>query len=110
MVPWRAVTKHYRYRGISGEIRDLAASRHFEHALVFVQAEANKRDFAAAFNFNPPTLDDPATIYALDAGFDHRAAVVAYFPDRPVWVVGRPRPGAPIDVVAGPLAPGTVPR
>jgi hypothetical protein len=113
MLPWRAVTKHYRYRGISGEIRALAASHRFEHALVFVRAEGG-RDYQSAFNFNPATLDDPATIYALDAGPAHRAAVVAHFSDRPVWVIGRRRASAaenaPIDVLAGPLTPGTIPR
>lgn len=113
-VPWRAMTKHYRYRGISAEIRELADAHQFKHALVFVRAEENRRDYAAAFNFNPRTLEDPATIYAFDAGPSHRAAVVAHFPDREVWVVGRARAGgtggAPLDVIAGPLAPGTVPK
>jgi hypothetical protein len=113
-LPWRAITKHYRYRGISGEIRELASSQRFEHALVFVQSEANRRDYASAFVLNPPTLDDPATIYAFDAGPAHRATVVAHFSDRQVWVIGRVRRDsdgqARFAVIEGPLAPGTVPR
>jgi hypothetical protein len=39
---------------------------------------------------------------------------VAGFADRPVWVIGRraaaPGEPAPFVVIAGPLAPGTVPR
>lgn len=113
-VPWRAVTKHYRYRGITGEVRALAASHRFGHALVFIRSSDTRRDYQSAFSLNPPTLDDPATIYARDAGPAHRAAVVAHFPDRPVWVIGRNRDNAQapprFEVIAGPLAPGTVPR
>jgi hypothetical protein len=111
MLPWRAVTKYYRYRGVGGEIRALAASHRFEHALVFVRSDG--RDYQSAFNLNPVTLDDPATIYVLDAGAAHRAAVVARFSDRIVWVIGRPAAGlnnAPLDVIAGPLNPGTIPQ
>jgi len=109
VLPWRAATKYYRYRGVGGEVRALAASRRFDHALVFVRSD--RRDYQSAFALNPNTLDDPATIYAYDAGPGHRAAVVAHFPDRPVFVIGR-RGGATreaLDVIAGPLAPGTVP-
>jgi hypothetical protein len=110
MVPWRAATKYYRYRGVGGEVRALAESRRFEHALVFVRSD--RRDYQSAFNLNPNTLHDSATIYAYDAGAAHRAAVVAHFPDRTVWVIGRSGSDptrAPLDVIEGPLAPGTVP-
>jgi hypothetical protein len=110
-LPWRAVTKYYRYRGIGGEVRMLAAARGFEHALVFVRS--GDRDYKSAFVLNPATLDGPATVYAFDAGAANRAAVVARFADRPVWVIGRPRASAekegPLEVIAGPLSPGTVP-
>jgi hypothetical protein len=111
MLPWRAVTKYYRYRGITGEIRALAASHRFLHALVFVRSE--RRDYQSAFNLNPKTLDDPETIYAIDAGPAHRAAVVTRFSDRPVWVIGRRRASgannAPFDIIAGPFPSGTIP-
>ena len=112
VLPWRAATKHYRYRGIGSEVRTLAASRGFEHALVFVRTDI-RADYQSAFVLNPRTLDDPGTIYAMDAGPEARAAVVRRFADRPVWVIGR-RPtesGATVfDVLAGPLAPGTIPQ
>jgi hypothetical protein len=113
VLPWRATAKYHRYRGITGEVRALAAERGFTHALVFVRSGENKRDYASAFVLNPSTLDDPGTIYALDAGPEHRAAVVKRFSDRQVWVIGR-EPGAdstrPFVVIAGPLRPGTVPE
>ena len=112
MLPWRATTKHYRYRGISGEARQLAATHDFDHAIVFVRAPERERDYASAFNLNPPTLEGPETIYAFDAGQAHRAAVVAHFADRPVWVIGRDASpdDAPLRVIAGPLPPGSVPE
>lgn len=112
MLPWRAATKHYRYRGISGEVRALAASAGFGRALVFVRA-SERADFQSAFNLNPATFDGLETVYAFDAGPEHTAAVVRALADRPVWVIGRadvaPGEPAPLVVIAGPLAPGTVP-
>lgn len=113
VLPWRATTKYYRYRGISGEVRALAARHQFERALVFVRSGPDRRDYASAFVLNPRTLEDEGSIYALDAGPEHRAAVVKRFRDRPVWVIGR-QPGdhspRPFVVIAGPLRPGTVPE
>jgi 4-amino-4-deoxy-L-arabinose transferase-like glycosyltransferase len=112
MLPWRATAKFHRYRGITGEVRQLAASSGFQqHALVFVRT-TDRTDgvYDSAFDLNPRTLEDPGTIYAFDAGPEHRAAVVSHFPDRQVWVIGRPSPGEAIKVFAGPLAPGTVPQ
>ena len=113
MIPWRAATKHYRYRGVTGEIRALAAEHGFEGALVFVRSP-NRRDYQSAFSLNPPTLERAGTIYAFDAGPPSRAAVVRRFGDRPVWVIGRshpePRGAASFFVIAGPLPPGTVPE
>ncbi|MGH9387572.1 MAG: hypothetical protein ACRD2N_25205 [Vicinamibacterales bacterium] len=113
MLPWRATTKHYRYRGITGEVRELAAAHGFEHALVFVRGEQNRRDYPEAFTFNPWTLERPETIYAYDAGPSNRAVVVAHYSDRPIWVIGRdPQRSVeapPLRVIAGPLPPGTVP-
>jgi hypothetical protein len=112
MLPWRAATKYYRYRGVTGEVRELAVSHHFEHGLVFVRAMENGRDFQSAFILNPRTLDDFGTVYAYDAGPANRAAVVTHYADRPVWVIGRVQDAAgeqPFRIIAGPLSPGTVP-
>lgn len=111
MIPWRAATKHYRYREIGGQVRELAAKRGFGRDLIFVRSAA-RSDYQAAFNLNPPTLDSPRAIYAYDAGPEHRAAVVSHFPDHRVWVIGRQAPGrfSDFDVLSGPLAPGTVPQ
>lgn len=112
VLPWRATTKYHRYRGISGEVRALAAEHNIRGGLVFVRSGENMRDFASAFVLNPRTLDDEGTVYALDAGAEHRARVVEWFKNRQVWVIGRmPGPDGPrpFVVLAGPLRPGTVP-
>jgi hypothetical protein len=113
MLPWRAVTKHYRYRGISGEVRELANATGFGRALVFVRA-GERSDYQSAYILNPPTLDHSGPIYALDAGPAHRAALIARFADRPVWIIGRQPQSTggarPFGVIAGPLAPGTNPQ
>ena len=113
MLPWRATTKHYQYRGISGEIHQLAEARGFGRALVFVRSDS-RSDYQSAFNLNPALFDGPETVYAWDAGPEHSAAVTSRLADRPVWVIGRrvsaPGGAAPFVVLAGPLAPGTVPK
>ena len=38
VLPWRCVTKYYRYRGIGGEVRSLESNNKFDGALVFVRA------------------------------------------------------------------------
>ena len=111
MLPWRAVTKYYRYRGIGGEVRALAASAGIRDALVFVRT-SERADYQSAFNLNPRSLDHRGTIYALDAGPAANARVVSRFTDRPVWVIGRivaSGGGHPFSVIEGPLPPGTPP-
>lgn len=105
VIPWRSLGKYYRYRGMSAEIERLAHTHKFGRSLVFIQAR-EREDYASAFIFNPPTLEAPGTIYALDAGAAHREAVQRRFPDRPVWFVGRPpEDKGPLQVLAGPLPP-----
>jgi hypothetical protein len=109
VLPWRSATKYYRYRDVSGEIRLLAKQHGFEHSLVFVRTQ-DRAVYQSAFNLNPRTLADSATIYAFDAGRAHRQEVVRHFANRPIWVIG---PSSYADtrlgILAGPLSPGTVP-
>jgi 4-amino-4-deoxy-L-arabinose transferase-like glycosyltransferase len=112
MLPWRAVTKHYRYRGVGGEVRALAQSAAIHEALVFVRT-SERADYQSAFVLNPPSFEHRGTIYALDAGPAANVAVVARFPGRTVWVIGRVPASAdgahPFAVIEGPLPPGTPP-
>jgi hypothetical protein len=109
VLPWRSVTKHYHYRDVSGEIRRLAKQHEFERALVFVHTR-DRAVYQSAFNLNPRTLADSATVYAFDAGRTHRQAVVRHFENRPVWVIGPlSHTDTRLGVLAGPFPPGTVP-
>lgn len=109
-LPWRGVSKYHRYREIGGEVRAMARSAPLKHALVFVHA-TDRTDYQAAFNFNSPTLDGPGPVFALDAGPVHRAAVLKRYPDRPVWIIGRPPDGTPrLQILGGPYAAGQDPR
>jgi hypothetical protein len=109
-LPWRGASKYHRYREIGGEVRALARSAQLQNALVFVHA-TDRTDFQAAFNFDSPTLDGAGPVFALDSGPVHRAAVLKHFPDRPVWIIGRPSNGTPrLQILGGPYAAGQDPR
>jgi len=113
VMPWRAATKYYRYRGIGGEVREIVSRAGIEGGLVFVRG---LRDYKSAFPLNPVTLDEPSTIFAFDAGPKSREAVRAHFPGRRVWVIGRQETGVadslpPLAVLAGPFEPAVpIPR
>ena len=109
-MPWRAVVKYHRYREVGADLRGLANSADWRNALVFVEA-SDRTDYQSAFNFLTPTLAGPHPVFALDAGSEHRQAVLRRYPDRPVWIVGRPadRSGRLV-VLGGPFAPGQDPR
>ena len=109
-VPWRAMDKYLGFRGMRPGVRALASQYGFAHDLVLVRGDRHP-DYASAAAENPIDLrSDPATIYAWDRSADVRAAVVAAYPDRRVWVIEGPSlSGRGYRLVAGPLAPGTVP-
>jgi len=107
VVPWRCVGKYHRYNNMSADVERLARDHGFGHSLVFIQPK-DTEDYALAFIFNPPTLESPETIYAVDAGAAHREVVRQHFPDRPVWFVGRfPTAEDRMRVLAGPFPAGT---
>ena len=101
VLPWRAATKYWRYRGIGGEVRALVRQRGIRQALVFVRSPA-RSDWQQAFVLNPPTLADAGTVFARDAGPASRARVAAAFPGRPVWIIGRANESAPFAVLESP--------
>ena len=108
-VPWRAAVKYHRYREVGADLRGLANGAEWRNALVFVEA-TDRTDYQSAFNFNTPTLDGPHPVFALDAGAEHRRAVLRRYPDRPVWIVGRPADGSSrLVVLGGPYPPGQDP-
>jgi hypothetical protein len=106
-VPWRAVDKYRHYRGMRPDVRALAASCGFGHALVLVQGRRH-RDYASAAIYNalPPFGFGP--VYAWDRSPEVRDSVERAFPDRAVWEVAGPTvTGDGYRVVAAP--PGRQP-
>jgi hypothetical protein len=105
VIPWRSVDKYKNYRRIGGDFRALQRQHDFGRGLVLVRGDKNT-DYGAALVFNPPTLrpEVEGTVYALDLGPESRARLLAFFSERPVWVLEGPsvtRDG--YRVVAGPL-------
>lgn len=109
VVPWRSVGKYRGYRGIRGDVRTLAEEHGLDGALVFVHSP-RRSDYQSAFSLNPPTLDHSGTVYARDAGREHRELVVRHFPDRPIWLLTRSVDGGRPASLVGPLPPGTTPE
>jgi hypothetical protein len=105
MVPWRATDKYWHFRRMEGGIERLAEEHRFGRALVLVQG-ARHPDYHGAAVYNPVDLIDPAgPLYVWDRSPEIRAAVLAAYPDRPVWIVAGPtvtRTG--YRVIAGPLS------
>ncbi|MCC6408014.1 MAG: hypothetical protein IT453_12700, partial [Planctomycetes bacterium] len=108
-VPWRAVDKYVGYRGMVADVRELAAERRFGRSLVLVQGNRHP-DYASAAIENPLDLESDAPIYAWDKDPTVRAALLAHYADRTVWVIAGPsRTGGGFEVVEGPLPPGSAP-
>lgn len=108
-VPWRAADKYFGFRGMHPGVRALATRYGFARDLVLVRGERHP-DYASAAAENPIDLQSTtSTIYAWDRSPDVRAAVVAAYPNRRIWVVEGPSvTGEGYRVAAGPLAPGTL--
>ena len=102
-VPWRAIDKYYHYRGMRPDLRSLARARGFGTSLVLVRGDRHP-DYHGASVLNPLDLRAAQPIYAWDRDSTTRQAVLAAYPDRPVWYVDGPTvTGDGYRVVAGPL-------
>jgi hypothetical protein len=114
VIPWRAIDKYKGYRGVSGEVRQLARENNFGRSLVFLRGEKPGKPwrsglFASAFALNPIPLDKeaPGPIYVRDLGDESRERLRKYYPDRPVWIVADPEftGDRRFRVLEGPLPP-----
>ena len=107
-VPWRAAEKYHDYRGMTPAAREFARSHDFGRAIVLVRGR-RQPDYHLASLENPLDLRSDATIWAWDRTAQVRSAVVAQYPDRPVYVVDGPTiTGGGFRMVAGPLPPGSL--
>jgi hypothetical protein len=103
-VPWRATDKYYHYRGMRPDVRELARRPDFANALVLIRGRGHP-DYASAAVYNPVDVRDAGPIFAWDRNQSVREALLAAYPDRPVWVVDGPSlTGNGYVVSAGPLS------
>ncbi len=109
VLPWRALTKYHRYRDIGRDIHVLTERQGISNALVFVRSPL-RSDYQAAFVFNPRNHQEPGNIFARELDEARAAKVLAHFPTRPVWIIGRgPDPGSGLTILGGPYPPGVKP-
>lgn len=102
-VPWRAVDKYHRYRGMRPDVRELARTQPFGSGLVFIRGKRHP-DYASAAPYNPLDLTANTALYAWDASPEARAEALAAYPDRPIFFVDGPTVSKRgFEVVAGPL-------
>lgn len=88
-IPWRALDKYHRYRGMSPELARLATECGWGKCLVLVRGNRHP-DYASAAVYNPVDLDAPVPVYAWDRGPEVREQLLRAYPDRPVWIVEGP--------------------
>ncbi|MFN0178769.1 MAG: hypothetical protein ACKVZ0_08180 [Gemmatimonadales bacterium] len=109
-LPWRAADKYLGYRGMRPGLRALAADHRMDGGLVLIRGRRHP-DYASAAELNVvhPTARSPIVAWNRDPAT--RRAVLARYPDRPVWMVDGPTvTGAGYRLVAGPLTADSAAR
>jgi hypothetical protein len=103
-MPWRSVDKYWHYRGMRPDLRLMQAQLGFGQGLILVSGREIP-DYASAATLNPLDLNEPVPIYARNREAASDSAVIAAFPERPVWFVDGPSvSGGGYVVRAGPLS------
>ena len=106
--PWRAIDKYYHFWGMRPDVRELAQDYDFGRSLILVRGDSHP-DYVSATVYNPLDLNANAPIYAWDRDRTTQQALLAAYPDRPVWILNGPTiTGRGFEVAAGPLTPGQV--
>lgn len=107
-VPWRAIDKYPKFRGMRPDIRYLAEQHGFGRSLVLIQGNSDP-DYSSAAVYNPLDFGSNEPIYAWDRDVETRRELIAAFGDRKIWLVKGPsltKKG--FEVAAGPLEPSEV--
>ncbi len=104
-LPWRATNKYHHYRGMRGDLRQMASDPTFDHSLMLIQGK-EMPDYESAIPYSTiDLLHGP--IFAWDRSPEVRSRLLDSFSDRTVVIVSGPsRTGGPYTVVAGPLTVG----
>jgi hypothetical protein len=107
--PWRAIDKYQHLWGMRPDMAALAQQYHFGRSLVLVRGPEAFPDYMSAAIYNPLDFHANAPIYAWDRGADVRAQLLAYYADRPVWVLEGPSiTHAGFRIIQGPVSPQNV--
>jgi len=102
-IPWRALDKYHHFRGMRGDIRQLADTHQFGRSLVLVRGTRDT-DYPSAANYNPIDLQADTPIYAWDRNNEARVEALRAYADRPVWIVEGPTlTGGPFKLIEGPV-------
>lgn len=105
---WRAAAKYYGYRHFHTDYREMAKRPELAGSLIIVKATSSD-DYVSAFLNNTPDLSGPGPLFARDLGRASNRALVAAFPDRPIYFVeGRSRTGRKAYIARGPVPASAV--
>lgn len=103
-VCWRAIDKYHNFRGMRPDVRYLAETNDFGKSLVLIRGNQHP-DFDSAMIYNPLDFQADAPIYAWDRDAETRKKLLAFYADRPVWIIESPSlTKRGFKVVAGPLS------
>jgi len=107
--PWRATDKYYHFWGMRPDVRELAAEHDLGRSLVLIRGESHP-DYTSAAVYNPLDLHADAPVYAWAPDDRTRAALLAAYPDRPVWTLDGPTiTGRGYEVAEQPVPAGPEP-
>jgi 4-amino-4-deoxy-L-arabinose transferase-like glycosyltransferase len=104
--PWRATDKYYHFWGMRPDVRELAAKYDFGRSLVLIRGKSHP-DYTSAAVYNPLDLNADAPVYAWAPDAQVRSALLAAYPDRPVWTLDGPTiTGRGYEIAERPAATG----
>jgi hypothetical protein len=104
-LPWRSLDKYRHYLNMRADVREMARTRDWRAALVFIRG-ASFPDYSAAVPHNPLDLAEGGVIFAWDKDEPTLHRVLKAFPDREVWILRGPsltKKG--YEVERGPVSP-----
>jgi hypothetical protein len=102
--PWRITDKYLSYLNMRPDIRQMANQNNFGRSLVLIRGNSHP-DYVSAAVYNPLNFDADAPIYAWDKDAETRNQLLAYYADRPVWVIEGPSlTGRSYRIIEGPVS------
>jgi hypothetical protein len=87
-MPWRALDKYWRYRGMLPAFREVVRDEDLGRSLVIVEGDRHPHYASAAIE-NPLDLEADAPVFAWDGNPRTRRQVLEHYADRPVRIAWR---------------------